>query len=164
MRKLLVTIDGAEFMVEAGDAPGPDGFVTVVVNGTPMRVAISALAAADAIQWAVVDTRPYELLIDHDLRWVQSSRGMHQLNVHDMDAGVARPASTDARIKAPIPGVIVRLLVDVGQEVVAGQPVLLLEAMKMENEIRAARAGRVASLIVQPGQSVRLNELLAEIV
>jgi biotin carboxyl carrier protein len=77
---------------------------------------------------------------------------------------VARPASTDARIKAPIPGVIVRLLVEVGQEVAADQPVLVLEAMKMENEIRAARAGTVASMHVQPGQSVKLHELLAEIV
>ena len=77
---------------------------------------------------------------------------------------MARPASTDARIKAPIPGIVVRLLVEVGQEVMADQPVLVLEAMKMENEIRAARSGRVASLHAQPGQSVKLHELLAEIV
>ncbi|NTW03838.1 MAG: acetyl-CoA carboxylase biotin carboxyl carrier protein subunit, partial [Oscillochloris sp.] len=88
----------------------------------------------------------------------------HMLHVRDMEASVSRPASADTRIKAPIPGVIVRLLVEVGQEVEADQPVLMLEAMKMENEIRAARAGRVASLNVQPGQSVKLHEVLAEIV
>ncbi|MEI7771673.1 MAG: biotin/lipoyl-containing protein [Chloroflexales bacterium] len=164
MRKIQVTIDGAEFTVEVGDVSGSDGFVTATVNGTPTRVAVSSLATPEAIQWAVVDTRPYELLIDRDLRWIQSSGGRHTLNVRDMDAGVARPASTDARIKAPIPGVVVRLLVEVGQEVAADQPVLVLEAMKMENEIRAARAGRVASLHAQPGQSVRLHELLVEIV
>ncbi|MEI7645596.1 MAG: biotin/lipoyl-containing protein [Chloroflexales bacterium] len=164
MRKIQVTIDGAEFTVEVGDLSTKDGFVTATVNGVPTRVAVSSLAAPEAIQWAVVDTRPYELLIDHDLRWTQSPRGRHTLNVRDMDAGVARPASTDARIKAPIPGVVVRLLVEVGQEVVADQPVLVLEAMKMENEIRAARSGRVASLNARPGQSVKLHELLAEIV
>jgi biotin carboxyl carrier protein len=164
MRKLLVTIDGAEFTVEMGDAPGPDGFVAVVVNGCPLRVAVSSLSAPEAIHWAVVGTRPYELQIDHDLRWIESPRGRHQLSLRDLDAGVARPASADARIKAPIPGVVVRLLVEVGQEVAADQPVLVLEAMKMENEIRAARAGKVASLHVQPGQSVKLHELLGEIV
>jgi biotin carboxyl carrier protein len=164
MRKIQVTIDKVEFTVEVDDLSGNDGFVTATVNGVPTRVAVSSLAAPEAIQWAVVGTHPYELLLDHDLRWIQSARGRHQLNVRDMDAGVARPISADARIKAPIPGVIVRLLVEVGQEVAADQPVLVLEAMKMENEIRAARAGKVASLHAQPGQSVKLHELLAEIV
>lgn len=164
MHKLLVTVDGVEFTVEVGDLSAPDGFVDLKVNDTLMRVAVSSLDAPEAIQWAVIDTRPYELQIDHDLRWVQSPRGRHMLHVRDMEASVSRPASADTRIKAPIPGVIVRLLVEVGQEVEADQPVLMLEAMKMENEIRAARAGRVASLNVQPGQSVKLHEVLAEIV
>ncbi|NTV04611.1 biotin/lipoyl-binding protein [bacterium] len=164
MRKLLIVIDGAEYLIEAGDAPGPDGFVSVVVNGTPTRVALSSLAAPEDIQWAVVDSRPYELQVDRDLRWVQSRHGRHIVNVRDMDSHVARPLSTDGRIKAPIPGVVVRVLVEPGQEVEADQPILVLEAMKMENEIRAVRAGRVASLSVRPGQGVKLYEQLAEIV
>jgi len=66
MRKIQVTIDGAEFTVEVGDLSAKDGFVTATVNGVPTRVAVSSLAAPEAIQWAVVNTRPYELLIDHD--------------------------------------------------------------------------------------------------
>ncbi|NNJ10762.1 biotin/lipoyl-binding protein [Chloroflexales bacterium ZM16-3] len=164
MRKLLITIDGAEFTVEAGDAPGPDGFVNVLVNGTPTRVSLSSLSTPDTIQWAVVDTRAYELQVDPDLRWIQSWRGRHKIDVRDLDVRVSRPVSADTRIKAPIPGVVVRVLVEVGEDVVADQPVLVLEAMKMENEIRAVRAGRVASLSVRPGQSVKLHEQIAEIV
>ncbi|NTW02096.1 MAG: acetyl-CoA carboxylase biotin carboxyl carrier protein subunit, partial [Oscillochloris sp.] len=72
MHKLLVTVDGVEFTVEVGDLSAPDGFVDLKVNDTSMRVAVSSLDAPEAIQWAVIDTRPYELQIDHDLRWVQS--------------------------------------------------------------------------------------------
>ncbi|NTW02466.1 MAG: biotin/lipoyl-binding protein [Oscillochloris sp.] len=164
MRKLVVTIDGAEFLVEASDIPSPDGFINVVVNGTPTRVALSSLLGPEAIQWAVVETRPYEIQLDHDLRWIQSPHGRHRIQVRDMDSRVAHPLSGDGRIKAPIPGVIVRVLVELGQEVEADQPILVLEAMKMENEIRATRSGRLASLNAQPGQTVKLYEQLAEIV
>jgi biotin carboxyl carrier protein len=164
MRKLMVIVDGAEFLVEVNDTPGPDGFVNAVVNGTPTRVALSSLSAPEAIQWAVVDSRPYELQVDHDLRWVQSRRGRYMVRVRDMDSHMAHPISTDGRIKAPIPGIVVRVLVEPGQAVEADQPVMVLEAMKMENEIRAGRAGQVASLNVRPGQGVKLYELLGEIV
>jgi biotin carboxyl carrier protein len=54
-------------------------------------------------------------------------------------------------------------MVSVGQAVEVGQPLLALEAMKMENEIRAPRSGIVSTLHVAPGQAVGRNEVLAEI-
>lgn len=163
MRKLLITIDDIEFTVEASETPGPDGFVSVTVNGQPTRVALADLTSPEGIQWAVADTRPYELQIDPELRWIQSWRGRHTLQVRDLESRITRPVSGDGRIKAPIPGVVVRILVDADQPVDAGQPLMVLEAMKMENEIRASRAGRVASINVRPGQAVRLHDQLAEI-
>jgi biotin carboxyl carrier protein len=163
MSKLLVTIDGVEFEVEVAESPGADGFVSLTVNGEPVRVAVSSMAAPEAIAWAIVDTRPHELIVDRDLRWIQSSRGRHAVQVRDLEAAVTRPPSGDGRIKAPIPGIIRRILVEQGQEVEAGQPVLVLEAMKMENEIVAPRAGTVASLIVRPGQTVKLHEPMLDI-
>ena len=163
MSKLQVTIDGTEFEVQISELPGPDGFATVTVNGEAMRVAISSLVAPEQIEWAVVDTCPYELLVDHDLRWLQSAQGRHSVQVRDLEASVARPISGDGRLKAPIPGIIARVLVELGQTVEVGQPMLVLEAMKMENEIVAPRSGTVTSLKARPGQTVVLHELLAEI-
>lgn len=163
MRKLLITLDGIEFTVETSDMPDADGFVTVTVNGQTSRVTLADIANPEGIQWAVVDTRPYELLVDPELRWIQSWRGRHMVNVRDLESRVARPTSGDGRIKAPIPGVVVRVLVGPDQPVEVGQPLVVLEAMKMENEIRASRAGRVASINVRPGQTVRLHDQIAEI-
>ncbi len=72
--------------------------------------------------------------------------------------------SGDGHLKAPIPGLVAKVLVAVGEQVEAGQPLLILEAMKMENEIRAPLSGWIKTLNVAPGQSVSHNELLAEIV
>ncbi len=63
-------------------------------------------------------------------------------------------------IKAVMPGVVVETLVVVGDEVQEGQPLLILEAMKMQNEILAAGPGRVSVLHVEAGQAVSAGEKL----
>jgi biotin carboxyl carrier protein len=64
------------------------------------------------------------------------------------------------RITAPMPGKIVRLLVQAGDLVTARQPLVVVEAMKMENELRAARAGTVAEVHTREGASVEGGALL----
>jgi biotin carboxyl carrier protein len=63
-------------------------------------------------------------------------------------------------VRARIPGRVVRLWVEPGQAVSAGERLLAVEAMKMENEVRAPRAGTVASISVQVGQPVELGSEL----
>jgi biotin carboxyl carrier protein len=70
-------------------------------------------------------------------------------------------ASGPQRIIAPMPGKVVRVLVAPGAEVQARQGLVVVEAMKMENELRAARAGRVVSVSVVEGQSVDAGAVLA---
>ena len=80
--------------------------------------------------------------------------------------GVGRQKSTAAqgagpqRITAPMPGKIVRVLVTAGDEVTTGQGLVVIEAMKMENELRAARDGRVSQVSVVDGQSVDAGAIL----
>jgi len=63
-------------------------------------------------------------------------------------------------VTAIMPGKIIRVLVTPGQEVNSGDPVCVLEAMKMENELRASQAGTVASVNVEPGDAVEKGEIL----
>jgi biotin carboxyl carrier protein len=63
-------------------------------------------------------------------------------------------------ITAPIPGLVVKVLVNPGDAVEEGQPLVILEAMKMENEIRCIRAGVAKSITVLPGQRVEQNAVL----
>ena len=68
--------------------------------------------------------------------------------------GTRRPASGSGIVVAPMPGLVVRVEVAAGQRVDAGAGLVVVEAMKMENELRAARAAVVAAVHVAPGQAV----------
>ncbi|MDQ3667752.1 MAG: acetyl-CoA carboxylase biotin carboxyl carrier protein subunit [Acidobacteriota bacterium] len=68
-----------------------------------------------------------------------------------------------ARIVAPMPGKVVRLLVEAGAEVEAGAGILVVEAMKMQNEMKAPKAGYVVSIHAQVGSTVNAGEVLAVI-
>jgi glutaconyl-CoA/methylmalonyl-CoA decarboxylase subunit gamma len=68
------------------------------------------------------------------------------------------PAGGPNLLTAVMPGVVTRILVKVGQEVKPGDVLLVLEAMKMENEIRASRAGKIAGILVAEGKRVQTGE------
>ena len=85
--------------------------------------------------------------------------------VADSSSETAGAASFNANnaVTAPLPGVIISVEVAVGDEVKAGDTLLVLEAMKMANSIEAEKDGRVTSICVQPGQSVKENAPLVYI-
>lgn len=68
-----------------------------------------------------------------------------------------------AQVAAPMPGKVVRVLVERGQEVEAGQGLVVVEAMKMQNELKAARDGRIVELRVATGDKVASGQVLAVI-
>ncbi len=69
----------------------------------------------------------------------------------------------DTEVRSLMPGKIVEVLVSVGDEVEQDQGVLIMEAMKMENEVRASTAGTVTAILVAEGQAVEAGELLLEL-
>ena len=79
-----------------------------------------------------------------------------------LNAGRQGPAlpQGDLTVRAPIPGLVVQVLVQDGDEIIEDQPLMILEAMKMENEIRAMRSGIVRKVEVSAGQSVEQDALL----
>ena len=71
--------------------------------------------------------------------------------------------NTNNAVKAPLPGVITSIEVAVGDEVKAGDTVLVLEAMKMANNIEAEKDGKVTAILIQAGQSVMEDDALVVI-
>lgn len=82
--------------------------------------------------------------------------------IRDMTAKAAGAAGP-APLKAPMPGLIVRVNVKVGDEVAAGQGMVVMEAMKMENELRATAAGVVKAVLIEPGKAVEKGAILVEL-
>ena len=97
-----------------------------------------------------VQNRSYEVQIS-DPKRLRSSEG---------ERGHAQG---EARILAPMPGKVVRVLLSVGAQVEAGPGILVVEAMKMQNEMKSPRAGTVTQLSAKPGDTVNAGDVLAVI-
>jgi biotin carboxyl carrier protein len=76
-------------------------------------------------------------------------------------SGAGAHGDEAARIIAPMPGKIVRVLVSAGEQVEAGAGIVVVEAMKMQNEMKSPKAGTVSSLNVQVGETVNAGDVLA---
>jgi biotin carboxyl carrier protein len=77
-------------------------------------------------------------------------------------AGIGHPVAADSSLKAPMPGLVISLRVAPGEPVAKGQPLMIIEAMKMENIIKARTDGIVKAIKVVPGQSVEKGDTLVE--
>jgi biotin carboxyl carrier protein len=154
-----VTVDGALVSV---DARRTDlGLSLVIDHDLARRSAIGAEAAATSrsVDIALTERARGEWFVQlpHvDLDAVVDRR-RHQ------SAGDAAERTGTRRIKAPMPGRVLRVLVAVGDDVTAGQGLVVVEAMKMENELRAPGVGRVTEVAVTEGASVEAGRLLVVI-
>jgi pyruvate carboxylase subunit B len=156
--KYYTRVDNTEYEVEINGE-------SILLNGEPVNVDLMRSGAAELYS-VLFGGRSYEMLVNSDrFNYTINVRGVQfQVQVEDerarrMNRARRLPALPDGElaITAPIPGLVVRVLVAVGDVIEEGQPVVLLEAMKMENELRAMRGGVVKSVLVSSGQRVDQN-------
>jgi biotin carboxyl carrier protein len=165
-RELCATVGVDEHSVTAERAP--DGRWRVVVDGQERW--IDAHEVRPGTWSLLIDGRSYVVDLDRRKQGMVALHGASELSIKLEDARRKRLAEMAARgaspqtgalvIPAPIAGKVVQMLVAVGANVTAGQGVAVLEAMKMENEIRAPRDGSVTAVHVAAGQSVETQEPL----
>jgi biotin carboxyl carrier protein len=137
-----VTVDGRAFEVDYQETGSC--FVSLLIEGRSYEAGLQRRAGG------------YDVVLADDVLEIElkdAARG----------EGAAPRASAvgPVRVGAPMPGKVVRVLVEPGQEVRAGQGLVVVEAMKMENELRAPRAGRVAEVHALEGRAVETGALLA---
>lgn len=134
--------------------------------GGPERVA-DIRQPEPGVYSVLMDGRSYEARIEeadgHVVVVIDGHR--FELEVRDPRRPARRSGaaglSGKQNITAPMPGKVVRLLAAPGDEVQAGQGILVMEAMKMQNEMRAPKAGRLAAINVAPGAAVAAGDILA---
>ena len=171
-RELIVTADGHERAVVV-DGPGQDGKFRISIDGTAHEVDARALRAGT---WSIVlgEGAGKSFVVDLDPRraGIAASVGDSEvmLKVEDAlhkrlaSAAGVRPTATGEQLRAPIAGKVVKVLVAIGDTVAPGAAVIVLEAMKMENELAAERGGTVSAIHKAAGQAVDTGDLLVEIV
>ena len=149
-----VTIDlraGEQPSVHVDGAPVPAD-VMFVPGGVNLRIGavvydVQTGGSSDAMSVAAGDHRAIVSLQRH--------RGITRKS--------ASVRGGEIEVRAPMPGRVIEVLVSVADEVVADQPLIVIEAMKMQNELRAASAGTVTVVEVAPGRNVERGALLLRV-
>jgi biotin carboxyl carrier protein len=117
---------------------------------------------------AQVTSPPAEAPTREARRVVTVGTRHYRVEVHDprrrQIVGATAPSNGPQEIVAPMPGKVVKILVVENQEVSQGAGLLVIEAMKMQNELRAPRAGRVERIYVAPGKGVETGMRLVRLV
>ena len=164
MTKYVTTIEGQEYQVTLEES----GLVTV--DGVPLDVDLQTIDGGFHYS-LLAGATSLEVFVEHceDVCFVSIEGHRYQVKVEDerqRRAGRRLEAVLpvgDAEVTSPMPGMVVAILVEEGQLVRTGEGLLILEAMKMENEIRAPRNGVVEAVNVAPGQRVSHDEALMRI-
>ena len=140
------------------------GLVNCVVDGRAVAVDVRMLQAG--VMSLVIEGRQYRCVLDEDGVVIGGRRYGFEVEDprslqgrRDAGSGAAGPRA----LKAPMPGRVVRVLVDVGDEVLEGQAIMVIEAMKMQNELKSPKAGRVVKVAAGVGDTVSAGEVLAVI-
>ncbi|HKI86311.1 MAG TPA: biotin/lipoyl-containing protein [Thermoanaerobaculia bacterium] len=155
------------------DAPVDDGSgPTVVVTVGDRRFIVDRRVITPTSASLLVDGAQFEVsvrAIGESAYRVASAGSEAEIEVLDPLADLAAAAHSGVEkeggqiVRAYMPGRVVTLLVEEGDEVEAGQGLLVLEAMKMENEIQAEHAGKVNRILVEAGQPVDGGQALCEL-
>jgi biotin carboxyl carrier protein len=143
----------------------------VTVDGVEMAADLR-LVEGRHLYSLLLNSASYEIVLDPDVEARNSYDVMvgglrYEVKVQDersrrlslVDRTLRAPEG-ELAIKAPIPGLIVRVPIEPGQELAEGDTLVILEAMKMENELRAPRGGTVHEVRARPGDQVALGQVL----
>lgn len=163
--KYTVIIDGQRIVLETEKTDPP--IVEVVVAGK--RYELNCKAVEPGVYWLSWQNRSIELSVAPNGDGYNVSVGNKRFSVEVEDERAAlrkiSQASLDGEVelRAPMPGKVIRVLAEQGAEVQANQGVLVMEAMKMQNEIKSPKGGKVKRLGVANGAAVNAGDILAVI-
>jgi acetyl/propionyl-CoA carboxylase alpha subunit len=163
-QRVTYTADGAEFAVAYHVTGGPafGGTVEATVNDVPLGAALLLHAADPELVDLEVDglRRVYLVHRVGAQTYVDASDGSSALSEVPRFGQPDKMAPTGSLL-APMPGLVLRVLADVGATVAAGQPLVVLEAMKMEQTVTAPADGVLAELRAKTGEQVAAGQILA---
>ena len=136
--------------------------VTVKIDGQTYDVEIRDINKRPIV--AIVDGEMFEVQPETELTTIPSTSALPaEVGSAPVKSTAPVPLTISGKaLLAPLPGTVTEIFVLPGAQVEVGQPVCVIEAMKMKNTIRADRTGTIANVPVTPGQSVKHKQVLVE--
>jgi biotin carboxyl carrier protein len=163
--KYVTTIDNKEFEIEVIDERH------VRIGDRLLQVDFETVSGQPVFS-LILNGKSYESFIyQNDEDWEVLIRGrQYQVKIEDerekrlkAAAGAGVAEGGEFHLKAPMPGLVVAVLINEGQEVKKGQVMLILESMKMQNELKAPRDGTMGRVRVKAGESVEQKQTLLSV-
>ena len=151
MNKYQYKVQGVDYEVEIAEVEG--NIAKVNVNGIPFEIELQK----------PINAAKHPTLSTPKVSVPQQPAAPAPAPQPQAAAAATAPAGAGIPLKAPLPGTITELKVAVGQQVNVGDTVLVLEAMKMQNNIEAETAGKVTSILVNKGDTVMEGAVLLTI-
>jgi biotin carboxyl carrier protein len=159
--KYITTIDGKEFEIEVVDERH------IRISDRLLEVDFESVSGQPVFS-LILDGKSHEAFVyQGEEDWEVLNHGrQYQVKVEDerekrlKTAGGSGVADGEFLLKAPMPGLVVAVLIEEGQEVKKGQVMLILESMKMQNELKAPRDGVMGRVRVKAGESVEQRQTL----
>ena len=150
--------DDFEFDLDSNDIklldviPLNDGTYHVNLRGKLFTIELLDLEQANKVYTLKVNGHTIQVDVDDKYELLVREMGMDKINQHQQN-----------KINAPMPGMVSSVAVSEGQSVDIGTPLIILEAMKMENVLKSPMQGKIKRIYVKPGEAVDKNTLLVEI-
>ena len=160
--KYVTTIDNQEFEIEVVDEHH------IRIGERLLQVDFESVSGQPVFS-LILDGKSYEAFVyQGDEDWDVLLRGrQYQVKVEDererrlkAAGGAGAAEGGEFHLKAPMPGLVVAILVEEGQEVKKGQVLVILESMKMQNELKSPRDGTISHIKVKAGESVEQKQIL----
>ena len=146
MREYVLSIEGKDYKAEVKEITSE--YAKIIVNEKEYKIKIKEFghksSGMPSVKRAETPIRETKL----------EKRGIEKPKIDSTDSGT---------IKAPLPGLIIDVFVNVGDSVKAGQDLFVMESMKMENQIQAPHDGTVAKIYIKRGDSVAEGDMLLEL-
>ena len=161
-----LTIDKTPYKIDVEEIDGQKQKYLIRYNNTE-RI-IEAFSSSLSLYTLLIDQKSYDVSISNGaappsvfVNGQYFQLGFERNAELPYRKKIARKSSGPVDIRANMPGKIVKILVKIGDDVKAGQALLVLEAMKMENELLSPQDGKISAIHVQSGQSVENGQKLA---
>ncbi len=164
--RYIATVDDQEFLIEILDEKH------LSINGKVMQIDFESIGD-QPVYSLLVDGQSFEAYVyPSETEWQVLLRGhFYPVKVEDArikrlkaEAGVKVVEQKEFRLRAPMPGLVIDVLVKEGDEVEEGSVLVILESMKMQNELKSPRPGKVSRLRIEPGDSVEQNQTLLSVI
>lgn len=164
--RYITTVDGETFEVEINSEN------EITVSGRRLRVDFQSVAG-QPVYSLILDNQSYEAYVypsDQGLDVLLLGQLYHTVVEDERQrrlrqaSGMQVTPSGEFHLRAPMPGLVVAIPIAEGQQVGQGQDLVILESMKMQNELKAPREGTISRVRVKPGDNVEQNQILVTLV